>query len=99
MSRTKQHDKLKSFVDRLVNLADQRQGLAEDAKEVLLDAELAGFNKRAVRQIVKEQRLDPTAFEAHKLVWETVEEYREQLGMLRGTALGDAAERARDKMN
>lgn len=72
MRREKQPDRLAGFVDRLVQLADERAGLAEDAKEILIEADRAGFNKQAVRQIVKEKRLDRAAFLAHKSTWDTV---------------------------
>jgi uncharacterized protein (UPF0335 family) len=84
---------LKSYVSRLVSIEDEIADLSEDRKSVYAEAELAGLDKRALKEIVRVTRLE----EEKKAEWmarrETIGEYLASLGDLATTELGKAAMR------
>jgi uncharacterized protein (UPF0335 family) len=84
-------DALQSYVGRIELLHDERDGITAEIAGVYSDAKDAGFDKKALRQIVRERRMDPDERIEN---YATLDEYREALGMLIGTPLGDYAERA-----
>lgn len=45
-------DQLKSFVNRIVRLEEEKQGLADDIKEVYKEAQGSGFDTRVIRKRV-----------------------------------------------
>lgn len=77
---------LKSIVDRVNRLEDERQVLADDIKEVYAEAKSNGLNVKAIRKIIREQRRPPDA-EVEALI----ETYKHKLGMLADLPLGQAA--------
>lgn len=81
-------DQLKSIVERVERLEEEKRALAEDIKEVYLVAKSQGYDVKAIRQIVKERRMDT----ADRLEQEAIlETYKAALGMLLDTPLGQAA--------
>jgi uncharacterized protein (UPF0335 family) len=81
-------DALQSYVGRIELLHDERDGITASIANVYREAKDAGFDKKALRQIVRERRMDPDERIEN---YATLDEYREALGMLIGTPLGDAA--------
>jgi uncharacterized protein (UPF0335 family) len=79
---------LRGYVDRIVNLHEQRDELNGDIREVYGEVKEAGFVVGVVRGLVREYRMDA---EARNALYQQQEEYRIALGMLAGTPLGDAA--------
>lgn len=82
---------LRSFVDRLVRLEERKREIAEDIKDVKIEAKGAGFDKRVVTQMVRETMMDEEQRAAQREFEEICEVYRASLGMLGGTPLGEAA--------
>ena len=82
---------LRSFVDRLVHLEEERKQLAADIKEVKSEARSQGFDVKVIAQMVRESMMDEEQRAAQREHEEICEVYRANLGMLRGTPLGDAA--------
>jgi uncharacterized protein (UPF0335 family) len=80
---------LRGYVDRIVNLHQDRDAVNGDIREVYGEAKDAGFNVTILRGMVKENRMEP---EARDSLYQLQHEYRVKLGMLAGTPLGDAAE-------
>ena len=80
---------LRGYVDRIVNLHQDRDAVNGDIREVYGEAKEAGFNVTILRGMVKENRMEP---EARDSLYQLQHEYRIKLGMLAGTPLGDAAE-------
>jgi uncharacterized protein (UPF0335 family) len=80
---------LRGYVDRIVNLHQDRDAVNGDIREVYGEAKDAGFNVTILRGMVKENRMEP---EARDSLYQLQHEYRIKLGMLAGTPLGDAAE-------
>lgn len=81
-------EQLRSIVDRIDRLMDDRQQLAEDINDIYREAKSQGYDVPALRAVVKARREDAEkrrAFEA------LVETYMASLGMLADTPLGAAA--------
>ena len=53
-------DRLRSFVERIERLVQDRANLNADIREVVAEAKSAGFDARALRQIVRLRRLEPS---------------------------------------
>ncbi len=82
---------LKSYIDRLVSLAEAKRDNAEDTGEVLKEAKSNGFDPTALRAIVKLQMEDDSK-RAKRVERETnLETYMAALGLLSKTPLGEAA--------
>jgi len=78
---------LAGYVSELEEIAGERETLNERSKDIYDALREAGYNAKAVRQIVRERRMDADALEAYN---DTLDEYREALGQLAGTPLGEA---------
>jgi uncharacterized protein (UPF0335 family) len=79
---------LRGYVDRIVNLHQDRDAVNGDIREVYGELKDAGFNVTIVRGMVKEQRMDA---DARASLYQLQEEYRIKLGLLADTPLGQAA--------
>jgi uncharacterized protein (UPF0335 family) len=79
---------LRGFVERIVNLHQDRDAVNGDIRELYGELKDAGFNVTIVRGMVKEHRMDA---EARDSLYQLQNEYRIKLGMLAGTPLGNAA--------
>jgi uncharacterized protein (UPF0335 family) len=49
---------LKSFIERIERLEDEKRALGEDIKEVYAEARGSGFEPKIMRQIIKIRRMD-----------------------------------------
>jgi uncharacterized protein (UPF0335 family) len=81
-------DALQSFVGRIELLHDERDGITASIANVYREAKDAGFDKKAMRQVIRERAMDPDERIEN---YATLDDYREALGMLIGTPLGDYA--------
>jgi uncharacterized protein (UPF0335 family) len=79
---------LRGYVDRIVNLHQDRDAVNGDIREVYGELKDAGFNVTIVRGMVKEQRMDA---DARQSLYQLQEEYRIKLGLFADTPLGEAA--------
>jgi uncharacterized protein (UPF0335 family) len=87
-------DRLRSFIERIERLEEEKRALNHDIKEVYAEAKGAGFDTRTVRQIIKIRRMDEDDLDEQEALLDI---YKRALGMLVDTPLGDAAvERAKD---
>ena len=89
------NNQLQSIVERIERLEEEKRTLAEDVKEVYLEAKGTGFDPKIIRKIVSMRRQD-----SHKRMEEQamIATYMEALGMLADTPLGLAAlQRARNE--
>src|SRR5487761_1352622 len=80
-------DRLRSFIERIERLEDERRALGEDIREVYSEAKGAGFDVKVMRQIVRIRKLDQNERDEQEALLET---YMAALGMLKDTPLGDA---------
>lgn len=51
-------ERLKSFVERLERLEEEKQALTEDIKEVYAEAKSSGFDIKILRQIIRLRKMD-----------------------------------------
>lgn len=51
-------DRLKSFIERIEHLEEEKKALAEDLKEVYAEAKSAGFDNKVMRQIIRLRKMD-----------------------------------------
>lgn len=52
------HERLKSIVERVERLEEEKKGLAGDIRQIYAEAKGVGFDTKIVREIVKIRRLD-----------------------------------------
>ncbi len=51
-------DRLKSFVERIERLEEEKQALAADIREVYSEAKGTGFDVRVMRQLIRLRKMD-----------------------------------------
>ena len=51
-------ERLKSFIERIERLEDEKRALGEDIKEVYAEARGSGFEPKIMRQIIKIRKMD-----------------------------------------
>jgi uncharacterized protein (UPF0335 family) len=72
-------DRLKSFVERIERLEQEKQALAADIKEVYAEAKGSGFDTRIMRQIIRIRRRDQDELDEEETLLDV---YKRALGML-----------------
>jgi uncharacterized protein (UPF0335 family) len=71
-------ERLKSFIERIERLEEEKRALAEDIKEVFSEAKGVGFDVRTMRQILKLRRMDQEDLDEQEALLDT---YKRALGM------------------
>lgn len=77
----------KSLVDRIERLETERASISADIRDVLAEAKGQGFCTKALRQIIKDRKLEASEREEHEHVVHT---YRLALGMVQGELFEEA---------
>lgn len=85
---------LKSFAERIQRLEEEKRALNDDIKTVYGEAESTGFDKKALRKVVKEMEMDAAAKAAQAQFEAVLDTYRHALGILGDLPLGAAAAEA-----
>jgi uncharacterized protein (UPF0335 family) len=71
-------DRLKSFIERIERLEEEKASIAGDIKEVYSEAKSSGFETKIMRQIVRLRKLDRADFQEHEAILDL---YMSALGM------------------
>ncbi len=71
-------DRLRSIVERIERLEEERKSLANDIKDIYSEAKSAGFDVKVLRQIITLRRKEPAELEEQETLLEL---YRRALGM------------------
>ncbi|MFG1283353.1 DUF2312 domain-containing protein [Xanthobacter autotrophicus] len=71
-------EQLKSFIERIERLEEEKKGIAEDIKDVFAEAKGNGFDVAALREILKIRKADADDRKEHEAI---VELYASALGM------------------
>ena len=71
-------DRLRSIIERVERLEEERKALAADIKDVFTEAKSAGFDVRTVKQIIRLRKQEPTEIEEQETLLDI---YRRALGM------------------
>jgi uncharacterized protein (UPF0335 family) len=68
-------DRLRSFIERIERLEEEKRALNQDIKEVYGEAKGTGFDTKIMRQLVKERRMDKDALDEQQTLLDV---YRER---------------------
>lgn len=71
-------ERLRSFIERVERLEEERAGIGADIREVYSEAKSAGFDSKIMRQIVRLRRMDTAERQEEEALLET---YQRALGM------------------
>jgi uncharacterized protein (UPF0335 family) len=83
-------ERLKSFIERIERLEEEKRALAEDIKEVYAEAKGVGFDTKIMRQVIKIRKMDQDDLDEQETLLDL---YKRALGMLPDFAAeGKAAE-------
>jgi uncharacterized protein (UPF0335 family) len=72
-------EKLKSFVERIERLSEERKALGNDISEIFAEAKGNGFDVKAIRQILKLRAMDANDRDEQEAI---VDVYMRALGMI-----------------
>jgi uncharacterized protein (UPF0335 family) len=82
-------EQLKSLIERIERLEEEKRALGEDIKEVYAEAKGTGFEPKIMRQLIKIRRMDRDALDEEETLLDV---YKRALGML--PELGEARSQA-----
>lgn len=79
---------LRSIVERIERLEEEKKALGDDIREVFAEAKANGYDGKTLRQVVKLRRMDESERDEQAALLDL---YLSALGMLGDTPLGQAA--------
>jgi uncharacterized protein (UPF0335 family) len=71
-------DRLRSIIERIERLEEERRALGSDIKDIFAEAKSAGFDVKVVRQLIAQRRKEPAEVEEQETLLDL---YRRALGM------------------
>lgn len=71
-------DRLRSIIERVERLEEERKALAADIKDIYAEAKSAGFDTKVIRQIISLRKREPAEVEEQETLLDL---YRRALGM------------------
>jgi uncharacterized protein (UPF0335 family) len=71
-------DHLKSFIERIERLEEEKKALGDDIRDVYAEAKGTGFDVKVIRQIIKIRKMDKDELDEQEALLET---YLLALGM------------------
>ncbi len=71
-------DRLRSIIDRIERLEEERKALGGDIKDIYVEAKSAGFDVKVIRQIIRLRKQEPAEIEEQETLLDV---YRRALGM------------------
>lgn len=71
-------DRLKSFVERIERLEEEKRGLQDDIKEIYAEAKGTGLDTKIIREIIRLRKMDKADRQEREAL---IELYKEALGM------------------
>jgi uncharacterized protein (UPF0335 family) len=78
MSDTVASDQLRLFIERIERLEEEKKGIADDVKDVYLEAKSQGYDTKTMRAIVRLRKMEKNARDEADALLET---YRTALGL------------------
>ena len=72
-------DQLRLFIERIERLEEEKKGIADDVKDVYLEAKANGYDTKTMRAIVRLRKMETHARQEADALLET---YRNALGLL-----------------
>lgn len=71
-------DRLRSIIERIERLEEERKALAGDIKDIFLEAKSAGFDIKVIRSLIRIRKQEPSEVEEQETLLDL---YRHALGM------------------
>lgn len=71
-------DRLRSLVDRIERLEEERKALGGDIKDIYAEAKSAGFDVKALRQLIRDRKQEPAELEELETLLDV---YKRAIGM------------------
>jgi uncharacterized protein (UPF0335 family) len=71
--------RLKSFIERIERLEEEKAGLAEDIKEIYGEAKAVGFDPKIMRKIIRLRKMEENKRAEEDMLIET---YKSAIGMV-----------------
>lgn len=71
-------DRLRSFIERIERLEEEKAALAADVREIYAEAKGVGFDPKIMRQVIKLRKLDTAELQEQDALLDT---YKHALGM------------------
>lgn len=71
-------DRLRSIIERVERLEEERKALGDDIKDIFAEAKSAGFEVKVIRQIIRIRKQEPADVEEQETLLDL---YRRALGM------------------
>ena len=71
-------DRLRSIIERVERLEEEKKGLSSDVKDIMAEAKSAGFDVKVIRQIIRIRKQEPADVEEQETLLDL---YRRALGM------------------
>lgn len=75
-------DALRSFIERIERLEEEKQGLSEDIKDVYSEAKSHGFDVKIMRQVIRLRKMEEDSRKEQEALIDT---YLHALGMAAGS--------------
>ena len=76
-------DRLRSLIERIERLEEERKALGSDIKDIYSEAKSAGFDVKVLRQIIRIRKQEPAEVEEQESLLDV---YRRALGMCPGVS-------------
>ena len=73
-------DQLKAIIERIERLEEEKKTISDDIRDVYAESKANGFDVKALRQIIKLRKIEPTERDEQEAILET---YMHALGMLK----------------
>jgi uncharacterized protein (UPF0335 family) len=71
-------DRLRSVIERIERLEEERKALASDIKDIYSEAKSAGFDVKVIRQLIRIRKQEPAEVEEQETLLDV---YRRAIGM------------------
>jgi uncharacterized protein (UPF0335 family) len=71
-------DRLRLLIERIERLSEEKQAVADDIKDVLVEAKAVGYDPKIIREIVKFRKMKPDDLRERNAVLQT---YASALGL------------------
>ena len=71
-------DRLRSFIERIERLEEEKKGIGDDIKDVYLEAKANGYDGKIMRQIIRLRKMQPHDRQEMEAILQT---YLAALGM------------------
>ena len=72
-------ERLRSLVERIERLEEEKKALADDIKEIYAEAKSAGFDTKVLRKVIRQRKIDARELEEQETILDL---YRRALGMI-----------------